>query len=312
MDDSGTGPVLSEPVARARNDRRPVVALESTIFSELGLPGPHNREALRRVLAAVEAGGAVPALTAVLDGRARVGLDPADHDRICGPATKVAARDLAVAVANHWSYGATTVSASVTLAARSGIEVFATGGIGGVHRGWATSGDISADLPALARHPVVTVTAGAKVFLDLPATVEYLETASVPVLGWRCDHFPAFHAPASEVRLTTRVEGAAEVAAIARAHWALGGGGIVVAVPVPDADGIPLDELDRLVERALADVGEREVSGPAVTPQVLERLGTLSGGRTVAANLALAEHNAAVAAAVATALVESGPDRSDP
>lgn len=304
MADPGAGPVLAEPVARAREAGQPVVALESTIFSELGLPGPHNREALHRVLTAVERGGATPALTAVLDGQARIGVDPADHDRICGPAAKVAARDLAVAMAGGWPYGATTVSASVTLAARAGIEVFATGGIGGVHRGWATTGDISADLPALARHPVVTVTAGAKVFLDLAATVEYLETASVPVLGWRCDRFPAFHAPASDIHLTTRVDSAAEVAAIARAHWSLGGGGVVLAVPVPEADGIPLDELNDLVDRALAEVGERDVSGPAVTPQVLERLGALSEGRTVTANLALAEHNAVVAAEVASALAE--------
>ncbi len=219
----------------------------------------------------------------------------------------MAARDLAVAVAGRWAYGATTVSATVTLAARSGIEVFATGGIGGVHRGWADSGDISADLPALAAHPVVTVTAGAKVFLDLAATVEYLETVSVPVIGWRCDRFPAFHAPTSDVELTTRLETAAEVAEVARAHWAIGGGGIVVAVPVPVDDGIPLDELRGLVDRALDEVGERGVSGPGVTPRVLERLGELSGGRTVTANLALAEHNARVAAEIAAALADGGP-----
>ncbi len=302
---SGRGPRYSQAVAEATSAGTPVVALETTIFSELGLPGPSNREALDRVTAAIEAGGAVPALTAVLDGQLRIGLDVAEHARICGPARKVAARDLPVAMAGGWDYGATTVSASVTLAAAAGIPVFATGGIGGVHRGWATTGDVSADLPALARHPVITVTAGAKVFLDLAATVEYLETASVPVLGWRCDRFPAFHAPTSDVALTTRVESAEEVAGIARAHWAIGGGGIVVAAPVPEADAIPLDELTDLVDRALAEVGE--VSGPAVTPEVLGRLGALSGGRTVAANLALAEHNAAVAAEIAGALASVGP-----
>ena len=296
-------PLLASPaVADQLANGGAVVALESTIFSELGLPPPANRQGLDRVLAAVAAGGAVPALTAVLDGRARVGLEPDDLERICGPARKVAARDLAVAVAGGWPYGATTVSATVTLAAHAGVEVFATGGIGGVHRGWAESGDISADLAALGRHPVVTVTAGAKVFLDLPATVEYLETASVPVLGWRCDHFPAFHAPSSGVPLTTRVDSAADVAAIARAHWALGGGGLVVAAPVPETDGIPLEELNQLVGRALADVEGRGISGPAVTPEVLERLGQLSDGRTVTANLALAEHNATVASEIAVAL----------
>jgi pseudouridine-5'-phosphate glycosidase len=296
-------PLVAPDVAAALGSSHPVVALETTIFSELGLPAPANRRALDRVVSAIRAGGAVPALTAVLDGRARIGVEPAAHDRICGAARKVAARDLAPAVAQGWDYGATTVSASVTLAASAGVEVFATGGIGGVHRGWAATGDLSADLPALARHPVVTVTAGAKVFLDLAATVEYLETASVPVLGWRCDRFPAFHAPASDVPLANRVESAAEVAEVARTHWAMGGGGVVLAVPVPETEGIPLAELEQLVERALADVGERaDISGGAVTPAVLERLGALSGGRTVAANLALAEHNATVAAEVAAAL----------
>lgn len=300
-------PALTQAVADAVEGGHPIVALESTIFSELGLPSPANREALDRVLAAVEAGGAVPALTAVLDGELRVGVNPDEHDRICGPADKVAARDLAVAMAAGRHYGATTVSATVTMAATTGVEVFATGGIGGVHRGWAISGDISADLPAIAANPVITVTAGAKVFLDLAATVEYLETVSVPVLGWRCDHFPAFHAPASDVELTTRVETASEVAALARTHWALGGGGLVVAVPVPEGDGIALDELNQLVAAALAEVEADGVSGPAVTPEVLARLGALSDGRTVGANLALAEHNARVATEIASALASLEP-----
>jgi pseudouridine-5'-phosphate glycosidase len=294
---------LAPDVEAALADRRPVVALETTIFSELGLPGPANREALERVLAAVEAAGATPALTAVLDGQIRIGVPTADHDRICGPTRKAAARDLGAAVAGRWPYGATTVSAAVTVAAAAGIEVFATGGIGGVHRGWAETGDVSADLPALGRWPVVTVTAGAKVFLDLAATVEFLETQSVPVLGWRCDRFPAFHAPASDVALTTTVTTAAEAAGTARAHWSLGGGGVVVACPVPADDGIPLPELEELVGRALADVeADGKVTGPGVTPAVLERIGELSGGRTIRANLALAEHNAAVAAEIAVAL----------
>ena len=299
-------PVISvgPDVAAAKDAGRPVVALESTIFSELGLPHPSNREALDRVLATLGRGGAVPALTAVLDGTAHVGVDPAAHELICGPARKVAARDLGPAMAQGWSYGATTVSASVTLSAAAGVEVFSTGGIGGVHQGWADTGDISADLPALARHQVITVTAGAKVFLDLPATLEYLETASVPVIGWACDELPAFHAPTSGLGLTLRADTAAEVATLARHHWALGGGGIVVAVPVPTADGIPLDELQDLVARALADTRAAEVSGAAVTPAVLERMAVLSDGRTVAANLALADNNASVAAGIATALSE--------
>lgn len=302
---SPLAPVLGSNVAEAKADGRPIVALESTIFSHLGLPSPDNAVALDRVLRAVQGGGAVPALTAVIDGVARVGVDATEHGLICGPTRKVAARDLAPAVAQGWAYGATTVSASVTLASSVGIDVFATGGIGGVHRGWGQTGDISADLPALAAHPVVTVTAGAKVFLDLPATLEYLETASVPVIGWRTDELPAFHAPASGLPLSIRADDADEVAAIAAAHWALGGGGVVVAVPVPEADGIPLDELNALIDQALASPEAEAATGAGVTPVVLDQLGALSDGRTVAANLALAENNAAVAADIARALARS-------
>jgi pseudouridine-5'-phosphate glycosidase len=294
--------VVGDEVQTALDEGQAVVALESTIFSELGLPAPDNERALDEVTAAIRGGGGVPALTAVLDGVAHVGVAPNLWDRICGPARKVAARDLGPALAARAPYGATTVSATVTLAHAAGISVFATGGIGGVHRGWERTGDISADLPTMAAHPVLTVTAGAKVFLDLAATVEYLETASVPVLGWRCDHFPAFHAPASPVPLTTRVETAAEAASAAHHHWAFGGGGVVVAAPVPAEAGIPYGELERWVEEALGRVGQSGLAGPGVTPAVLEALGENSSGRTVAANLALARHNAEVATEIAGAL----------
>lgn len=292
----------STAVAAARSGGRPVVALESTIFSELGLPSPANREALDRCCAAVVAGGAEPAVTAVLDGRLRLGIGADERDRICGPARKAAARDLAVAVGHGWAYGATTVSAAVTIAARCGIEVFATGGIGGVHRGAELSGDVSADLGAIAAHPVVTVSAGAKVFLDLARTLEHLETASVPVLGWRCDELPAFHARTSGLPVPHRVESADEVAAIARAHWALGGGGILVVAPVPEEAALPADELATAVDAALAQAAAGGVTGAAVTPLVLAALAEVTEGRSIPANLALAEHNAAVATEVARAL----------
>jgi pseudouridine-5'-phosphate glycosidase len=293
---------VSNEVSQALADGRPVVALETTIFSNLGLPSPANRQALNRVLAAVTEGGAVPALTAVIDGQVRVGIEPELHDLICGPAIKVAARDIGPALASAIAYGATTVSASVTLAQVAGIDVFATGGIGGVHHGWASTGDISADLPTLARHRVVTVTAGAKVFLDLPATLEYLETAGVPVIGWRCTEFPAFHARSCGLPLIARAENARQVANAAVAHWALGGGGVVLAAPIPPDDEIPYDELMAMVERALTQAGEIGVSGAAVTPAVLGRLAEISEGRSVEANLALATHNAQVAADVAVQL----------
>ncbi len=283
---------------------RPVVALESTIFSELGLPPPHNRDALGRCLVAVRDGGATPALTAVLDGRGVVGVGESDHERICGPARKVAARDLGVAIGQRWPMGATTVSASLALAASAGVRVFATGGIGGVHRGAAETGDISADLDALARFPVVTVSAGAKVFLDLARTVEYLETASVPVLGWRCDTFPAFHAPSSRIPVTHTVTTGAEVAAIARAHWAIGGGGILLAAPVPAGDGLDLDELLAASAEAVRRADAAGATGGDVTPAVLAELAALTGGRSLAANLSLAANNASIAASVAVALAE--------
>jgi pseudouridine-5'-phosphate glycosidase len=207
-----------------------------------------------------------------------------------------------VAVAQRWAYGATTVSASLTLAAASGVRAFATGGIGGVHRGAATSGDISADLDAIARHPVVTVSAGAKVFLDLSRTVEHLEMLSVPVLGWRCDEFPAFHAVSSGIPLAVTVEDAAEVAAIARNHWQLHGGGVLVVAPVPEADAVDLDDVIAASGEAVAATEASGLRGPAVTPAVLERLMELTEGRAISANLSLAENNASIAAEIAAAI----------
>ncbi len=293
---------LSPEVADAVDSATPIVALESTIFSHLGLPEPANVEALERCRQAVIDGGAVPALTAILDGRISIGA--ADPAIICGPARKVAARDISVAVGQRWAYGATTVSASLAIAAQAGIEVFATGGIGGVHRGWAETGDISADLDALASHQVVTVSAGAKIFLDLAATIERLETDSVPVLGWQCDTFPAFHARSSGLPVPHRVETAAEVAAIARAHWAMGGGGILVVAPVPEASAIDFERISTAVDTALAAAAAEGVTGNAVTPAILGALAEATDGDSIPTNLALAENNASVAATIAAALAE--------
>jgi pseudouridine-5'-phosphate glycosidase len=294
--------VLPE-VAAALDAGGPVVALESTIFSALGLPAPANGEALARCVDAVRQGGAIPALTAVLDGVARVGLLPTEHDRVLtGEPRKTAARDLAVAVAHRWPLGATTVSASLTLAAATGIRVFATGGIGGVHRGAEVTGDVSADLPAIAEQPVVTVSAGAKAFLDLARTVEWLETHSVPVIGWRTGDFPAFYSRTSGVPVPHRVESAAEVAAVVTAHQAFGGAGVVVASPIPHADEIPWPDVSVAIDAALAEAARSGVTGAAVTPFVLDRIAAATEGRSLPANLALAEHNAAVAAEIAVAL----------
>lgn len=321
---------VSAEVEAAVAGGRPVVALESTVFSRLGLPDPAGREAYGRVLDALRRGGALPALTVVLDGVARVGIDDADaaahsdgdggdghHDRdgdmerVFRAERKVGERDLGVAVAQRWPAAATTVSASVALAATAGIQVFATGGIGAVHRDWPDTGDESADLGALARHPVVTVCAGAKAFLDLPRTLERLETLGVPVLGLGTDdgEFPAFWSRRSGLRVPHTVGSAAGVAGVVRAARALGyGGGILVVTPVPEADEVPYEELRSVIEAALVDAQTAGITGGSVTPFVLERIAAATGGRTVAANLALIEHNAEVAAAIAGALQPATDD----
>jgi pseudouridylate synthase len=296
--------IVSEQVRRAQAEGRPVVAMESTIYSTLGLPVPHNAEALRRCKAAVERGGAVPAVTAVVDGEWRLGLSPAQEQRVLLGTRKVAERDLAVAAAQRWEVGVTTVSASVALAHLAGVEVFATGGIGGVHRGAEVSGDVSADLDALASHPVVTVCAGAKSFLDLARTLEHLETTGVPVLGWRHPDFPAFYVRSSGLPVPHVVESADEVARVLRArvreHT-----GVLLTVPVPEPDELDPERHDAALTAALQAAAAAGIAGAAVTPFVLERVGLETAGGSVPANLALAENNAAVAAEVAAALVRA-------
>ena len=284
------------------------MALESTIFSHLGLPSPYNREALERCTMAVRAGGAIPAVTAVLDGEVRLGLMGDEYERILGPARKAAERDVAVAVGQRWEVGATTVSASVAIAAAAGVCVFATGGIGGVHRGSELTGDISADLDAIASHPVITVSAGAKAFLDLPRTLEFLETAGAPVLGWQHDWFPAFYTRSSGMPVPHRVESASEVASIfaARSRPA---SGMLLTVPIPEAAELDAAELDDVLSDALDECEQAGITGAAVTPFVLGRIGAATEGRSVPANLALAENNAVVAAEVAAAIAGSPPLR---
>ena len=278
-----------------------VVAMESTIYSNLGLPAPANAEALERCVAAVRARGAVAAVTAVLDGQVRVGLDPSEYERILGPARKAAERDVPVAIAQRWEFGATTVSASVAIAAAAGISVFATGGLGGVHRGAELTGDVSADLDALANHPVVSVSAGAKAFLDLPRTLEYLETAGVPVLGWQHDWFPAFYTRSSGLPVAHRVETAGEVATVL-ANLTRPRSGLLVTVPIPEADELDAGELGRVLDDALGECDRSGIVGAAITPFVLARIAAATDGRSIPANLALAENNAGVAAEIAVAV----------
>ena len=296
---------VSAEVATALADRRAVVALESTIFSTLGLPSPANAEALDRCVAAIRDRDAVPAITAVVDGVARVGLEPSEHERVLAGTQKVAVRDVPIAVAQGWAFGATTVSAALALAARAGVAAFATGGIGGVHRGVETSGDISADLGALAAYPVVTVCAGAKAFLDLRRTLEHLETMSVPVLGYRTSELPAFWMRSSGIALRHRIEDAREAAAVAATAWDLGyRGGVLIAAPIPEADALPPDLIEQAIVDAERDAARAGITGHAVTPFVLARITDATERRTLPANLSLAEHNAWIAAEIAAALCE--------
>lgn len=295
--------VCSPEVGDAIADGRPVVAMESTIYSNLGLPAPSNAEALERCLSAVRAHGAVPAVTAVLDGVVRVGLEEPEHERILGAARKAAERDVPVAVAQRWDFGATTVSASVAISAAAGIRVFATGGLGGVHRGAESTGDVSADLDALANHRVVAVSAGAKAFLDLPRTLEYLETAGVPVLGWRHDWFPAFYTRSSGLPVAHRVETARDVA-VTFANLTRPASGVLVTVPIPEDDELDPEHLDAVLDASLAECDRAGITGAAITPFVLERIGEATQGRSIPANLALAENNAGVASEIAVAIAD--------
>jgi pseudouridine-5'-phosphate glycosidase len=276
-------------VADALAKGRPVVALETSIVGQ-GLPLPHNLRAARESEAAIREEGAVPATVAVLDGRIRVGLTGVELERIAAGAVKVSSRDLGAALARR-SVGATTVAATMRAAAMAGIRFFATGGIGGVHRGHPE--DQSADLVELGRTAVAVFCAGAKIILDLALTLERLESLSVPVLGYGCDELPAFYSSHSGCPLGTRVDGPDETAAVLRAAWATGARGIVVAVPPPGE----LEGVNEMVERAVRELAG--ISGPELTPRMLARVAELSGGRSLDLNVDLVVNNARVAARVA-------------
>jgi pseudouridine-5'-phosphate glycosidase len=293
---------VAPEVADAVADGRPVVALESTLLAH-GLPAPDNRQVAAELEELVRAGGAVPATIAVLDGTAVVGLTPTELDRVCaGGLTKLSGRDLGVAVGLGLD-GATTVASSCLLARMAGIAVFGTGGLGGVHRGARDSWDVSADLATLATTPVLVVCSGVKSLLDVPATLEQLETLSVPVLGFGTDAFPGFYRRDSGRAAPWRVDDVVALAEVAAAHWALGlGSGIVAANPVPAADELDRDLHDRVLGEALALAEQRGVRGRDVTPMLLDYFHTATGGASLACNIALVRGNAALAAQVAGAL----------
>jgi pseudouridine-5'-phosphate glycosidase len=294
----------SSEVKTAIAEHRPLVALESTVIAH-GLPRPLNLETARKLERVVREGGAVPATVAILKGRLCLGLDDDQLERLAHSEEikKISIRDISLAVAREWD-GATTVAATVWLARRAGIEVFATGGIGGVHRGQLP--DVSADLPELARTSMIVVCSGAKIVLDLPATREWLETYGITVIGYGCDEMPAFYTRRSGLAVDARADSPAEVAAIARACRELGiESALLLTVPVPVEAEVPGDFLQRVLDEALSEAESLHIGGRELTPFLLSRMALSSDGATLKANIALLENNARIAAEIAVALSQN-------
>jgi pseudouridine-5'-phosphate glycosidase len=296
--DSSWPKILPE-ISAALSERRPVVALESAVITH-GLPRPINLELARRMMAEIRKEAALPAIAAVLDGEARLGLTHEELERLSldDQAVKISRRDFGWAHAAGLS-GGTTVAGAMIMARAAGVPIFATGGIGGVHRG--TGMDVSADLPELAQTPVAVVCSGAKAILDIPRTIEWLETAGVPVIGYQTDEFPSFYSRESGLPVSVRADSPAEVAEILLAHWEVpSAGGLLIAVPCPESDAIPLEEVQEALRQAETEAGD--VSGAALTPFLLSRMSEYTSGRSLGANLALLRNNAQVAAGIAAAL----------
>lgn len=292
---------FNEEIAGALHFERPIVALESTVISH-GLPHPRNLDTAIRLEQIVREGGGIPATIAMFDGEIFTGLS---QDQLEFLATdqnvrKLSRRDLAIAAAQKQN-GATTVATTSMIAHQAGINVFATGGIGGVHRGFAA--DVSADLAELARTPIIVVCSGAKAILDLPATREWLETFGVMVLGWQCDKMPAFYSASSDLDVDERVDSAADVSRIADARKELAiDSAILVTVPIPKEYEIESAEVESLIAAAIAEANSKGIGGKKLTPFLLNELSQKSGGKTLAANVALLENNARVATEIAKAL----------
>jgi len=294
---------VSTAVAAAIAAGRPVVSLETTLVTH-GLPRPDGLQVAAELERIVVAHGALPATIGILDGVVRVGMTSAELERLAeAPGVAKVNPSTIAAVVAAGGCGSTTVAATLLAADRAGIRVFATGGIGGVHRQAEMTGDVSADLLALARHRVAVVTAGAKAVLDLPRTVELLETLGVPVLGHGTDEFPAFYRRASGLRVDRRCDSIPEIAATIRAHFEIGPPtGVVVANPIPPADEMPQDVYEAAVTAAVAAADEAGIRGRDVTPFLLDRMRVATGGDSVVVNRALLANNAAVAADIAVAL----------
>jgi pseudouridine-5'-phosphate glycosidase len=292
---------VSPEVADALVAGRPVVALESAVITH-GLPQPINLELARQVEKEILAEGVQPATVAVLQGKVHVGVssENLEHLALAVDMQKISRRDLSVAAAKYLS-GGTTVAASMIAAQAAGVRVFTTGGIGGVHRGDA--GDVSADLPELAQTSLVVVCAGAKSILDLPCTLEWLETAGVPVIGWETLEFPAFFSRESGLQLNVEVRSASEAAAIAQAHWRLGlESGLVFCVPCPEEAAMSLEAVEEVISKAEVEAQVAGITGKELTPYLLDRISLLTDGASLRANLALLRNNAQIAAQIAKVL----------
>lgn len=297
--------VFSNKVARARNEGTGIVALESTIISH-GFPYPDNLDLAAEMEATVEAGGAVPATIAIMDGKARVGLETEDLERLAkGPGVqKTSSRDLAFVLAQEKT-GATTVASTALIAQRAGIQVFATGGIGGVHRAeeGARGFDVSADLLEMSRRKIAIISAGAKSILDLPATMEMLESYGIAVVGYQTDEFPAFHTRTSGLALGHRIDNLKDLTKLARQYFTLDAdGALLICNPIAEEFAMTEAEVEALVSAAQLEAGAKKISGAALTPYILGALDRLSGGRTSKVNRALALGNAELAAGLAASL----------
>lgn len=289
---------LTPEISRALLTGAPIVALESTVITH-GLPRPQNLELARNMEKQIREHGATPATIALLDGKIRIGLIDEELGQLSeSDATlKVSHRDFATAIVKK-ANGGTTVAGTMYAANMTGIKVFATGGIGGVHK--ESSFDISTDLKSLAEIPTVVVCAGAKAILDLPATLEYLETMGVPVVGYQTDEFPAFYSRESGLNVSVRLDSPKEIAEFAKAHWNLGmKTGILVTNPIPEAESIPKSEMEPIIARASVEAMEKEIHGQALTPFLLGRIAELTQGKSLKANLALLLNNARLAAEIA-------------
>jgi len=294
---------IGADVAAALQGHRPVVALESTIITH-GMPFPQNLETALKLEETVRARGATPATIAAVDGRAVVGLDKRALEklaRLSSGVAKASRRDLAPILARGGTAG-TTVAATMYIAATAGIEIFATGGIGGVHRGAEETFDISADLVELSRSKVAVVCAGAKSILDIPKTLEFLESQGVPVVGFRCDEFPAFYARSSGVKLDHRCEGLHDLARMIKLQREVGPGGLLIANPIPETDALDAGQTEAQIAEAVGEAKAQGIGQKEVTPFLLRRLFEMTGGRSLKANISLVENNAALAAEAAVEL----------